>query len=470
MGELKRKIYSEIPKREAITGFHDDDISDPHPVQFDIKAEGKTFLLYDFGLYVEHAARLARDGNKVKYFVESSTAFPVFSNYAPGKGIPGIEKVDEFFEHVDGADVIMFPDVDSGDMCDFLKGSGYTVYGGGDAGDDMENDRFAMKQLQFDLGLPTQKVIMVKGIEMVKKYLREGLSSGEYEQVKGQTDLDKFLKQKGNVFVKLNKYRGDMETFYAKDYESVSTILDYIDVSFGPFKDIYDFVIEECKEGVEVGFDCFFNGKEFLKPYLWGYEKHSAYIGVYSEEIPAPMKRVMNILAPYLEKINYKGAFSVEMMIDKDNQPYLIDITSRFPNPLSLIYTESIMNYSDVIYNIALGNSVRLEIKDKYVGCIPLKSNYALDHYIQVDIPPEIKDDVKLSMGCQYKGKYFGVKGMEVVATPIACEKTIDEVVSKLNELVPQVCAHQLQKGNMGDIYDITETIETGEKLGLKFN
>ena len=58
---------------------------------------------------------------------------------------------------------------------------------------------------------------------------------------------------------------------------------------------------------------------------------------------------------------------------------------------------------------------------------------------------------------------------MEVVATPIACEKTIDEVVNKLNELVPQVCAHQLQKGNMGDVYELEEEILEGEKLGLLF-
>jgi hypothetical protein len=467
MGELVTKLRTEIGRKPTTIGYYDEEIEASR--SFVIPSTGKTYLIYDFGLYTEHAARIARDGNIVKYFVESSTAFPEFSNYAPGMGLDGIDKIDNFFEHVDKSDIIMFPDVDSGDLCDYLRGLGYTVYGGGLKGDDMENDRFGMRKLQFKLGLPTQRTIMVKGIANVRKFLKGELQKGEFEYIEGQEGLRDFLQQKGNVFIKLNKFRGNMESFYAKDFESVSTILDYIDVAFGPFKDTYNFIIEECKKGVEVGTDLFFNGKEFLKPYLWGYEKKSAYIGVYSDNLPYPMKKVMDTLQSYLTEINYRGAISTEMMVDEDGKPYLIDITSRFPNPLSLIYTESIKNYSDVIYNIALSNHITLDIKGKYVGCIPLKDLYALDHYVQVDINPEFKNDIKLSMGCKCNGKYFGVKGMEIVATPIAVEDSVSGVVSKLESLLSEVEAHQLQKGNMGDVFDLEKEIKEGELLGLKF-
>ena len=45
----------------------------------------------------------------------------------------------------------------------------------------------------------------------------------------------------------------------------------------------------------------------------------------------------------------------------------------------------------------------------------------------------------------------------------------VKEVIDKLESLLPEVEAHQLQKGNMGDIFDIQSEIEEGEKLGLKF-
>lgn len=435
------------------------------------KARGKTFLVYDDGLYVDHAVKLAEQGNEVIYCIPSLTTSQ-FKDSAPGMGMEGLRISSNFFEEVDKADVIMFPQIDAGDLTDYLRKMGYTVYGAGLKGEDMENDRFAMRKLQFELGLPTQKTILVHGIDGIRKFLKGELKKGDFEYIEGQEGIREFINSGGNVFCKLNKFRNDIESFCIKDLKSVETILDYIETSLGPFKNSYNFMLEEVKEGVEIGFDLFFNGTKFLEPYLWGYEKKSAYIGVYTDKLPKPLKILADALTPYLQSINYRGAISTECFVGEDGLPYLIDVTSRYPFPLSLAYTESIKNYSDVILNIALGNDIPLDVEKRFCACIPLKSNYSLEHWAKIDLKPEFRQFIKLSMAAKKDGNYYTVGGMDpmaVVASPISIGDSVEDVINKLIENVEGVNAHQLQKGNIGDIYGLEGEIEEGEKVGLNF-
>jgi len=77
-------------------------------------------LIWDNGLGVEHASRLRQDGWNIRYFTFwSETGFPKFKSFVPGKGI--VDKSVFFFDDIDWADVIMFPDNGIGDLADFLK-------------------------------------------------------------------------------------------------------------------------------------------------------------------------------------------------------------------------------------------------------------------------------------------------------------------------------------------------------------
>jgi len=412
------------------------------------------FLIYDFGLSTEHVVRLARDGGIVRYFTPYVKAFPQFEDFAPGLGLEGIEKSENFFEDVDWADVIMFPDIGAGDLCDYLKRKGYLVYGAGLRGENLENHRFETRKLQKELGLPTQGTVPLAGIQKVREFLQSSTA-----------------KNKTGWYIKLDKFRGDIESFYAKNYESVETILDDIEVALGPFKEAYLFIAEEKIEGIEPGFDLFFNGTEFLQPYLWGYEYHSGYIGVYTKELPEPLRFVAQKLAPYLQSIDYRGAISVEMIITETGKPYVIDITARFPYPLSAVYTESINNYSQVIHNIALGNKIDLDVNCKYVGCLPLESGYADKHWLKLNFDPKLRNRIKLRMGAAIGNKFYAVKGFSNVVVLISLGNAVNEIKKELLALIKQVEAHGLEQEEIaGGFYKIEKIIQEGTKYGLNFN
>jgi phosphoribosylamine-glycine ligase len=434
------------------------------------------YLIYDFGEASEHAVKLARDGNSVRYFTPFAGVSPQFVNYSLGLGLEKIEKVKDFFDNIDWADVIMFPDVQAADLAGYLKHKGYNVFGSDSAGAKLEQTRFETRQLQYRLGIPTQKTIKVNGVEGIRKYLFGELQRGDFEFIEGQEGIREFLKQKGDVFIKLDRFRGDIESFYAKDYDSVEMILDKIEMDLGPFKDAYHFIIEEKLEGIEPGFDLFFNGTEFLKPYLWGYEYHKGvYIGIYTDEMPYPLRFIADKLAPYLKKINYRGALSIEAIIDKKGRPFLIDICARFPYPLSLIFTESLKNYSEIINGISQGiNPLKLDVAGKYIGCLPVKSAYYNKYWEKLSFDPKLRignPSIKLQENAFINGNYYSVKGAnDIVATFVSYGDTIDEVVNKLYDISEKFDCHGLNSVAKGELEKIQkEVIREGNKKGLTF-
>jgi len=436
----------------------------------DLNKKGLNFLIYDFGLSVEHAVRIAKDGNNVKYFTPYIKAFPQFEDYAFGLGIEGIDKVKTFFDEVDTADILMFPDIGAGDLCDYFKKQGRIVYGAGKRGEDLENHRFETRKLQFKLGLPTQKTILVKGVEGIRNYFLGNLQKEDFEYIEGQKGIKEFLQQKGNVFVKLDVFRGDVDSFYGKDYDSVELILDEIESSFGPFKNEYNFVIEEAIEGLEPGLDLFFNGQEFLKPYILGYEHDKAcYVGFVTNELPTSLQRVLEKLTPVLREMNYQGAISLEFKIPKTREPYLIDFCCRFPYPLSAVYTLAIKNYTEVITNIALGKLVNLDIQSKYIACLPLNSSKAEKRWVKLDFDEKLRDKIKIRMACKVSDNYYGVRGMETVFVLVTEGDDIDKIIKELSELSDKVNAPSLNKDVVGGLNFIKEDIKKGYSLGINF-
>jgi len=378
-------------------------------------------LGYDVGnLSLEHFVKLIQEGNEVKVFSPWVEGFPHFEKFAPGLGLDGIQKVLYFFDHVNWADLIVFFDIGAGDLVSFLRDKGYTVFGAGRKGEELEQNRWYLKQVVKEIGLPLQGSVRVKGISELREY----------------------LKKNPNKYVKIDIFRGDIESFPAKDYESVKLELNKDEVALGPFSEEYQFVVEDYIEGIEPGFDLFFNGKEFIKPMLYGFEfQKSCYLGKYVNELPKPLKLVADKLAPYLREIDYRGPISTEIRITKEGKPYLIDICSRLPYPLSAVYTESIQNYTEVVWKIAKAQSVDLKINAPYVAVLPLTSMRAEKEWVKLNFDSKLRNLVKVRVASKVNNNYYAVKGMEVVYVLVATGKTIEEVKGKLEKTVGQVDA-----------------------------
>lgn len=412
--------------------------------------EKKNILIYDFGLFFEHARRLAQDGHNVRYFTPFFGAYPKFEQYAPGLGFKdeGVEKVMTFFDNVDWANLIVFFDVGTGDIADYLRqqNPGKAIFGSSLKGDRLENNRDFTRKIQEKIGLPVQESEVIKGIPKLREY----------------------LKKHPEKYVKLDIFRGDMDSFEAKSYSQVEGYLDQLEVALGPFNEIYNFLVEDKIDGEEPGFDLYFNGKNWLKPMLWGIEQSKeSYIGIYTNKLPKPLEIIADKIGKVLEKLDYRGAMSIECRVTKEGTPYLIDICSRYPAPLSALYTFSIKNYSEVIYKVAKGEDVSIQTLGKYVAAMPMYSSQAETNYIPLEFPEKYNQYVKTRTPAKVKGQLYGIKGSKVVYVLVACGDDWKKLVYFLEKLSKKVDAFKLSDESLASLKKIEEKTTNLPQYGL---
>lgn len=408
-------------------------------------------LIYDYGLFFEHARRLAQDGHVVRYFTPFFGAYPKFEQYAPGLGFEdeGVEKVMTFFDNIEWADLICFFDVGTGDIADYIRkqNPNKAVFGSSLKGDRLENNREFTRKIQEKIGLPVQESEVVKGIPMLREY----------------------LKKHPDKYVKLDIFRGDMDSFEAKSYPLVEGYLDQLEVALGPFNEIYNFLVEDKIEGEEPGFDLYFNGSKWLKPMLWGIEQSKeSYVGIYTNKLPKPLEIVADKLGEVLKRLDYRGAMSIEIRVTKEGTPYLIDICSRYPAPLSALYTLSIGNYSEVIYKIATGEDVEIKTLGKYVAAMPMYSNQAETNYVPLVFPKKFEKYIKFRTPGKVKGQVYGVKGSKVVYVLVACGDDWKKLIYFLEKLSKKVEAFKLSDEAITSLKKIEDKIETLPQYGLQ--
>jgi phosphoribosylamine-glycine ligase len=407
----------------------------------------RNILVIDTGLSVEHALRLKNDGYNVKYCtIWQSEGFPHFKSYAPGLGL--LEK-DELFESIGWADVLVFPDAGFGYLIDYLRKNGYVVWGAGGA---------EVLELQRD-----------KAIKIQDKYK---IPYPESYSLEGIDALENFLREKKDLFVKMNIFRGDCETFYHEEYDNETELkLAELRTKFGPFADDIKFICQEKEEGIEGGYDFIFNGHDYLRPYLYGYELKGTgtYVGKFSDEIPEPYKEVAEKIKPYLKETNYRGAISTEGIIGKERKLKMIDWTCRFPLPLSAFYTLAFENFGEVIVKTALGEDVRIKNVKPYVASLALCSSKAETDWLALNIPEELRPFVKTRIGA-YKDGYWAVPGFPSVLVVVNYGDTPEEALNNVYQISEKLSyVEDLDLSNFVGLNKAKEVIEEGKKYGIDF-
>lgn len=423
--------------------------------KFSIK--GKKIGIFDYGLSIEHSLALAHAGADCHYFTPWSTAYSQFEAYAPGLGYEseGLHKELYWWDIVPDMDFFFVPDVGPGDMAEYLrKTTGKPVFGSAispgntklQGGNRLEQQRYFMRTLQKELGMPTQ----------------------ETEQITGIPNLRKYLQKNPNKFVKLDKFRSDMESFQAKSYEEVELYLNEIEVTLGPFSETYEFSVESFIEGIEPGFDCLFTNGDWVRPYLWGVEQSkSCYIGKFVDTLPKPLELIANKLKPYLAKIDYRGALSIECRITKDGTPYLIDICTRFPYPLSAVYTLAMENYAEVIWKVGAGETVKVNPIGTYCAIVPLVTNHADKHYVKLIFPEQYRKYIKTRVSAKVKGEYYGIKGTNVVFVLCVAGNDWEKLIPGLEALSKKVDTLFLNLDEISGLHRIHDVIQKYSEYGM---
>ncbi len=414
----------------------------------------KTCLIYDFGLCVEIALKLAEKFEKVYYYTPWAEGFPSSDKAMIGEGFKdeGVVRVNNFWEFVDEVDLICFFDTYTQDIAEYLLKKGYKVFGPGFA-EYLERDRYFGRQIQKKAGLDTQETNLIIGIDNLKE----------------------FLKSNQNVYVKINSFRGDIETFFARDLKSVENYLDYLAYKLGIRKNLVEFIVERQIEGIEPGYDGFVVNGQYPNYGLFAYEiKGTGYMAKCDkyENLPKQITKINDGLADFFRENKTKSFFSTECIVSKDGKSYLIDPTIRSPMPVpTAVQLEIYDNLPEFIFEAGVNNKlIPLEPKFKYGGGIALDSEWANEHWLEINIDEEKRKFIKFRKVMKKEnGLYYAIPGFSSVCSIIGLGNSVDEVINQVKENLDAISAFELQK-NLGGLIKVKETILDGEKnYNLKF-
>lgn len=411
----------------------------------------KTVLVVANPIFTSMAERLARDFGKTYLFVPFSGSFPVMNKGRVGYGLPGVELVDGVFgPHFDSVDLFVFVDLYHADLQIHLEGLGKRVWGARNA-EELEVHRELCKEQMTKLGLPVQPWVMVKGVDALRAH----------------------LKANKEQHVKINRWRGVTETFFAPTYEIVEGKIDSLAAALGGFKDVLEFICEDdLPDKLEVGIDTYCIDGEYPKATLFGLEiKDCGYVGQIVDwaKIPEPLRRWNEAFAPLFERYGMRGSLSNEIRIGEDHEPFMVDATIRAPCPPSELWQELFTNLAEIMWQGADGVLVEPVPAGKWGVEVLLKSGWAEKNWQEVSYPKKYENQIKLFNGVAIDGRRFVVPQddeMTEIGAVVGWGETMEEAMEHAREAGESIQGYGV-KFSMGAAEQAKEQIGELEELGV---
>jgi phosphoribosylamine-glycine ligase len=413
-----------------------------------IDLSNKTVIVYDSSAGFTHMAEaLVGDFGRVLYYSVWDKAFPAVRDYIPGTGLDGIERVYDFFDAIDGVDLVVFPDVGNSGLQEWLRKQGMPVFGSG-AGAQLERDRWYLKSVCKRFGIDAADAIPVTGLDNLRNVL-------------GEMD---------DVFVKMSIFRGDDETFRHLDQVDTTRRLNELMLKMEPYHQRAEFVVEQPITGkcVEVGADLPVNvAGVYPRDNLWGYEvKDEAYAGRVGP-LPERIQTVVDRLSPILQYFDYRGAMCTETRETRDGS-YFLDFTARFGNPPSALQRFMIANWGELMWEAAHGRVVEPEWNAPVGVEIILHSEYGSENPLRVTVGRW--DRTVLYGHAAYDGSDYAVSPAQIPECGGACGmgSTLTQALEEAYEVAEAVKGRDLT-WDAGALEQLTETIKTGTELGINW-
>lgn len=415
----------------------------------------KTALVFDHGIFTEFAIRLSKDFGKVYYHCPWQYGFSHLNDAMVGQGFDEIEWCDDPYDPdiIKEVDVFCFPDIQHSGSQLLLEQLGKRVWGSRKA-DTLELLRENFKRVQKKIGMPVPKHYTVEGMD----------------------ELRKFLKDHDDVYVKISRYRGSMETFHHIDMALSDAKLDQLSAEFGAAKNQVPFLIEEpIPTSVEVGFDGYCIDGKFPSVAVHGLEiKDQAYIGTIQkyEEMPESVKEVNEFMSDVLTKFRYRNFWSTEIRVSEDSTPYLIDPTCRHASPAGESQLELYGNLGDIVWSGSNGELVDPEPVSKFaVQCVIEHTGEESD-WRTLEIPDDIRQWVKLRYACKIDGRYHIVPQPAPhdpnIGWVLGIGDTIQEAIDHAKEVSEELEGQNLTI-HTETLVDVIKAVESEEEEGIEF-
>lgn len=407
----------------------------------------KVALVYDYGLFVCVAERLARDFGKVYYYnAAQKSAFPMSKNAWVGYGLENIEQVDDFWDVE--ADLYVFPELYDADLQDKLVSEGRRVWGLRRA-EVLELDREFLRETMIQMDMPVPETTIIHGLATLREHLQEV----------------------ENKFIKISYYRGDAETFRHINYDLTKPWLDDMESKLGTQADDQDFFVEDPIEGIEGGIDTYTVDGQLPSIVGCGFEiKDAAYLGRFVEEVPAPLKQVNDKLSILLKRAGSRGFFSTEVRVDSKGDPYLIDFCGRCGSPPTEVLVEAYENFSEILWEGADGRLVEPVITGTHFGLVMIHNNWAAKgKWISLQVPKESEQWIKIKNHAMKDGVHYSVPNivdLAEIGAIVAIGSSFEDVVSKLQALADDVKGYELDI-KIDSLTEALDTVEEARSYGI---
>lgn len=400
------------------------------------------------GLFLPVARRLAEAYKKVYHWSWHEEGFSTIRKGIIGDGFPDVEWISDPFSKKDEIDLFVFPDIEMSWLQLELESQGYPVWGPRKA-DSIELNR-----------------------EKFLNYLQKvGLDVPKYEVFEGLSELRDHLVDTEDRFIKISRYRGDMETFHWRSWALDEGRLDELAVRFGPAKESIRFLVfEPIETDIEVGGDTYCIDGKWPRKMINGTEwKDQAYLGVVTDtkDMPRQVLEVLAAFAPEFEKERYRCEFSSEIRI-KGDKAYFIDPTCRGGLPSTGSQLRLWKNFPEIVWAGAHGVLVEPEPAADYSAELMMKTKAPKGGWSVVEMPEELEPWAMLANCCMIDGRYCfppDENHEDDIGWLVAIGDTPMEVIDNMKALV-----ELLPDGVTADINplsDILREMQTAEKEGI---
>lgn len=315
-----------------------------------MQKESRKFLFVSWeSLSGDLAWQMKKDGHEVKIYVQAEGEKDVYEGF--------LEKVDDWKNFIDWADVVVFDDVGFGREADELRANGKLVVGGSNYTDQLEESREFGQAEMKRVGMLTLPHWDFTDYDFALKFIETNPGRYVYKP-SGSVQSE----AKGILFLGKDEDGKDIHEIIRSNKKVLK-------------KKVEQFQLQKFVQGVEVAVGAFFNGKDFIYPINVNFEHKKLFpgdIGPFTGEMGTSMywscpntifKTTLEKMRQELKKSGYVGYIDINC-IANGRGIYPLEFTCRFGYPHISIAMEGVLgDWGDFLYRIAKGEQVELKTK-----------------------------------------------------------------------------------------------------------
>jgi phosphoribosylamine--glycine ligase len=420
---------------------------------------------------------LSNEGHEVKLYIKDRGRRDNFENL-----VPKVQDWKKELRWVGKKGLIVFDSCSHGKIQDDLRREGYSVVGGCEIGDKLENDRVFGAGIFKLYGMQTVPQFNFKSIDAAIRFIKKRRGKWVIKQNFSGTGLKSFnyvgiLESGDDVINVLNNYK--------THYKIINTII----------------TLQQKIDGVEIAAGRYFNGSDWISPIEMNIEHKKLFPGDLgpstsemgtiawydNDENNKLFKETLGKLKPFLIDIGFRGDIDINCIVN-DKGAFPLEATARFGSPIIHLHSEIHSSpWGEFLKCVADGRTYKLRWKKGFgivvVVTVPTSQPFPFtksERYISpkglnIYFSDKIKKGGKLdhihfedvSMRFHNREKQYYIsddRGYVLYVTSIG--KTVEEVRKKANILLNNIYIPKMFFRNDIGIRFLTEDAAKLEKWG----